>query len=131
MGTLPPGRKPIPCLMVEKVKSKGGGSFDKVKMRCVVRGFLQKNGVGFVATYSPTAMMSSLRILLTAAVTHGWAIYELDVKNAYCHGIMDRETYISFPDGLGLADHEADGRPWGLLPKKGLYGTHQGEDVIA
>jgi hypothetical protein len=55
--------------MVEKVKFKGDGSFDKVKMRCVVRGFLQRNGVDFGATYSLTAMLASLLILLTAAVT--------------------------------------------------------------
>jgi hypothetical protein len=95
-------------------------------MRCVVRGFLQRNGVDFGTTYSPTAMMSSLSILLTAAVTIGWDIYELDVKNAYCHGIIDRETYISFPGGISLADHKDDRNPRGLRLKKEFYGTHQG-----
>jgi hypothetical protein len=90
------GRQPIPYRMVEKVKFKGDGSFDKIKMRCVVRGFLQRNEADCGATYSPTATMSSLRILLTAAVTNGWDIFELDVKNPYCHGIMDKNIHI-FP----------------------------------
>ena len=76
----PPGRKVIPCRMVEKVKFYGNGDFDKVKMRCVVRGFLQKNGVDFGATYSPSCMLATLRILLTVAVTLGWDILQLDVK---------------------------------------------------
>ena len=66
-------------------------------MRCVVKGYMQKAGKDFRAVYSPTAMISSIRIKLAVAVTKGWGIFELDVKNAYCHGIMDRECYIDLP----------------------------------
>jgi hypothetical protein len=124
---LPPGAKSIPCKMVEKVKFKGDGTFDKVKMRCVVKGYLQRVGIDFGAVYSPTAMISSIRIILVVAVTRGWDIFELDVKNAYCHGIMDKECYIELPPGITLSDPTYSGvgkRALKLL--KGLYGTHQG-----
>jgi hypothetical protein len=131
---LPPGKKTIPCKMVPKVKFYADGSFDKVKMRCVVRGFLQRNGLDFGATYSPTAMLSTLRILLTIAAANGWNIVELDIRNAYCHGEFDREMYIRMPDGVHLPDPEYEKdiengrppRPRALRLKKGLYGTHQG-----
>ena len=133
----PPDRKVIPCRMVEKVKFYGNGDFDKVKIRCVVRGFLQKNGIDFGATYSPSCMLATLRILLTVAVTLGWDILQLDVKNAYVHGVMDREMWIQMPGGVHIRDplYEADlaaGKPpreRALLLLRGLYGTHQGGKI--
>ena len=87
---MPDTAKPTPCRMLGKVKNFADGKFDKVKMRCVVRGFFQRNGVDFGATYSPSCMLQTMRILLTLAVAFGWTIRQLDVRNAYCHGIMDK-----------------------------------------
>ena len=50
---MPDTAKPLPCRMLEKVKYFADWKFDKAKMRCVVRGFLQRNGIDFGATYSP------------------------------------------------------------------------------
>ena len=128
---MPDTAKPTPCRMLGKVKYFADGTFYKAKMRCVVRGFLQRNGIDFGATYSPSCMLQTMRILLTIAVTFGWTIRQLDVRNAYCHGIMDREMWISMPGGITIPDpeYEADmkaGKPprhRGLRLLKGLnYG---------
>jgi hypothetical protein len=69
-------------------------------MRCVIGYFYQRNGVDFGATYTPTSMMASLRILLTAVVANGRISTNGALKNEYCHGVKDRETYITFPDRI-------------------------------
>ena len=94
---------PLECRFVERVKYKGDGSFDKVKMRNVVRGFLQVEGIDFGSTYSPTGMISTARILLALAAYHGWPCYEYDAKNAYCHGVMDVDLWVLPPPGVHLA----------------------------
>ena len=58
---LPPGGKTIRCRLVEKVKYKGDGSFGKVKMRCVVKGYTQRPGRDFGEVYSSTVMLSAIR----------------------------------------------------------------------
>jgi hypothetical protein len=67
--TLPPGGRTIPSRIAEKVKFKGDGSFDKVKMRCVVKGYMQRSGLDFGVVYSQTAMISFVHIVLCIAVT--------------------------------------------------------------
>ena len=99
-----PTNKPLACRMVERVKYKGDGSFDKVKMRNVVRGFLQVEGIDFGATYSPTGMLTTARILLALAAHHGWPCFEYDAKNAYCHGVMDVDLWVLPPPGIDIAD---------------------------
>ena len=131
---LPPGRKAIPCRMLHKIKYFANGDFEKVKMRCVVRGFLQRNGLEVGATYSPSAMLQTLRLFLTIAVKFKWDIAQIDVRNAYIHGDMDREMYINVPPGVHIRDHEYEadllaGKPprlRALKLTKGLYGTRQG-----
>jgi hypothetical protein len=125
--TLPPGGKTIPCRLVEKVKYKGDGPFVKVKMRCVVEGYMQKPGKDFGVVCYPTAMISSIRIFLAVAVTRGRNIFELDVKNAYCHGTMDRECYIGLPPEIALSDPGLSGMGMRALKLcADGYGTHQG-----
>ena len=96
--------KPLDCKLFEKVKYKGDGTFDKVKMRNVVRGFMQVEGIDFGATYSPTGMISTVRLLFALAVHDGWPCYEYDAKNAYCHGVMDVDLWVMPPAGVHIAE---------------------------
>ena len=58
-----------PCMDVYKAKIKCNGNLDKLKLRIVVRGDLQKKElVG--DTWSPTASMSTLKYFLSDATKH-------------------------------------------------------------
>ena len=71
----------------------------KCKARYVAKGFTQQSGVDFVETFSPTANMSSLRMLLQACVDQDLKVHQLDVKTAYLHAPLDFEIYMEQPQG--------------------------------
>ena len=65
-----------PCMDVLKAKIWSDWSLDKIKLRIVVRGYLQsKELVG--DTYSPTASMRTLKYLLADAVKHKSRVHQL------------------------------------------------------
>ena len=60
------GEPVTPCMDVYKTKIQSDGSLDKLKLRIVVRGYLQnKELVGY--TWSPTASMKTLKYFLADA----------------------------------------------------------------
>lgn len=61
---IPETRDPISTRFVLKVKRKADGSFDRVKARLVVRGFMQRIGLDFYTSYSPMATLASCRLVL-------------------------------------------------------------------
>lgn len=96
----PKGVKPISCKWVYKVKRKSDGSVDRYKARLVARGFSQKYGLDYEETFSPVAKMTSVRATLSMAASKGWKLWQLDVKNAFLYGDIDREIYMEQPSGF-------------------------------
>ena len=67
LSDLPPGKKPIGCKCVYKIKYKSDGTLDKYKDRLVAKGFSQRQDIDYEETFSPTAKMSTIRLVLAMA----------------------------------------------------------------
>ncbi|XP_021305478.1 uncharacterized protein LOC110431103 [Sorghum bicolor] len=63
-------------------------------------GFTQRPGVDYDETFSPVVKPTTVRTVLSLALTHGWPVHQLDVKNAFLHGVLTEIVYCSQPTGF-------------------------------
>ncbi|KAK8593781.1 hypothetical protein V6N12_045855 [Hibiscus sabdariffa] len=70
----PEGIKPIGCKWVFKKKTDMDGNVQTYKGRLVAKGFRKIHGIDYDETFSPVAMIKSIRILLAVAAFHDYEI---------------------------------------------------------
>jgi hypothetical protein len=89
------GRNVIDCKWVFKLKYKQDGSVDHHKARLVARGFKQRLGIDYDDTSSPVVKPATIHLILSLAVSQGWVLRQLDIQNAFLHGILKEEVYMT------------------------------------
>lgn len=89
----------IGCQWIHKIKRNSDGSIARYKARLVANGNQQYEGIDFSETFSPVIKQPTIRIVLSLAVTNHWVIKQLDVSNAFLHGVIDEDVYMKQPMG--------------------------------
>ena len=90
----------VQCKWIFWTKLKSNGSLDKYKARLVAKGFQQTPGVDFDETFSPVIKASTIRIVLTIAVSRGRDIQQIDINYAFLNGELQEEVFMSLPEGF-------------------------------
>ena len=77
-----------------------------LKARLVVKGYTQKKGIDYEETFSPVAMLKSIRILLSIATYYDYEIWQMDVKTTFLNGNLDEEIYMMQLEGFIAKNQE-------------------------
>ncbi|GAA6094012.1 uncharacterized protein LOC102082235 isoform X1 [Tachysurus ichikawai] len=103
---------------VYSIKTDAEGK-DRYKARFVAKGYNQRMGIDYGETFSPTADLTSVRVVLQKAAQENLLLHQMDVKTAYLHAPIDYEICINPPEGY----QEKEGIVYKL--EKSLYGLKQ------
>ncbi|CAE6201802.1 unnamed protein product [Arabidopsis arenosa] len=122
--SLPPGKNVVGCKWVFTIKYNPDGTVERYKARLVAQGFTQQEGIDFLDTFSPVAKLTSVKFLLGLAAIKGWSLTQMDVSNAFLHGELDEEIFMSLPQGYTPQNSDLPPNPVCRLLKS-LYGLKQ------
>jgi hypothetical protein len=93
------GKNVIDCRWVYRIKTKADDTLDIYKARIVAKGFKQRYGINYEDTFSPVVKITTIRLVLSVAVTKEWKLRQLDVQNVFLHGVLEEEVSIKQPPG--------------------------------
>lgn len=95
----------IICKWVFHIKRNLDSTIACYKAHFVAKGFHQRPGLNFQETFSPVIKQTTIRLILSVALSYGWKIRQLDVNNAFLHGTLGEELFMQQPPGFIDSTH--------------------------
>ena len=116
----PEGIVPIGNKWIYKRKIGPDGKVETFKARLVAKGYRQREGVDYEETFSPVAMLKSIRILLAIAAHYDYEVWQMDVKTAFLNGYIEEHIFMDQPKGFESKDKSKV-----CKLKRSIYGLKQ------
>jgi len=115
---------PIGCKWVYKVKRNPDGT-SRNKVRLIIKGYEQVEGIDFKETYAPVSKLTTLRFLLDQAAQYDWPVFHMDTIAASPIPKIGKDNiYLAMPPGIEWIDKRLNPTSIVRLPKA-LYGLKQ------
>ena len=103
---VPNGIKLVGCKWLYKRKRGVDGKVETFKARLVAKRYTQNEGINYDETFSPVAMLKSIRIILSIAAHYDYEIWQMDVKTTFLNGNLEEEIYMMQPKGFIAKNQE-------------------------
>ena len=83
--------------------------------------YTQKEGIDYEETFSPVAMLKSIRILLFITAHYNYEIWQMDVKTVFLNGNLEEKIYMMQLEGFITKNQEH----MACKLKRSIYGLKQ------
>ncbi|KAI5349065.1 hypothetical protein L3X38_001952 [Prunus dulcis] len=90
-----PSQNLVGCKWVFRIKRHFNGSIERYKARLVAKGFHQRLCIDYAETFSPVVKPATILTVLSLAISRGWSLHQLDVKNAFLHEFLQEDVYMA------------------------------------
>jgi hypothetical protein len=97
---LPDERRAIENKWIFKKKTDADGNVTVYKAQLFAKGYHQVHGIDYDETFSPVAMLKSVRIIFAIAAFYDYEIWQMDIKTAFLNGFLKEELYMMQPEGF-------------------------------
>ena len=92
--------KIIGCKWVYKVKLCLDDSIECFNAHLMAKGFHQTHGLDYFETFSPVVKPTTVRIILTLAISFHWTLKQLDVHNDFLNGDLLEDVFNTQSPGF-------------------------------
>ena len=117
----PDGANIVGSHFIFHYKHDAAGNIVSRKARLVAQGYTQAEGIDYKETFSPTAKLSAIRVVIAIAVRNDWELEQTDIDGAYLNASLSETIHMRQPKGYevpGKEDHVC-------LLRRALYGLKQ------
>nr|KAJ0202404.1 hypothetical protein LSAT_V11C600314680 [Lactuca sativa] len=101
----PSGKTITGTRWVYRNKVDKDGIITRNKARLVAQGFTQIESIDYGETFAPIARIEAIRLFLAYASYMNFIVYQMDVKTAFLHGVLEEEVFLNQPPGFVDKDH--------------------------